>query len=444
MAQYDSIVVKSGIACGIGTDALRADRTALAGLDTTTNALAPGDACQVSAALTLKTASVLSASSVVGIYDGVTGSVVREGMVVAAFKSGVVLADGDTVYLSSDDGKLTNVKPTKDMLHEVGVVVDAATKRVLLQQKPVLALPASPPISIWAGGLSPIRQYRQSDGALLTTCDYNNQALNVLWDGNYIWSSGNGGQTIKVDPFTNLKVGGPWTIGRTGHYFPMAFDGTNYWCPASDTSVTKFDANGNVLITVGSLSNCYCDGVMYDGVGNIWALSGRDGSIAYKISTTSNTVVGSCALAGCQYRGPGYSDKTYLWLSTTGNSGAPDIYLRKIRISDATLVNSWYIRGGWVNAWNVGGVVFDGAYLWVACWDGSWSRLVKMDTSGNVLWTSNSYSVAEAIFFDGTYIWASSSGTYSWRIKASDNSFSTWDSNGWGGVCDCRHVLPWP
>lgn len=138
MAQYDGLVVKSGIPTSLGVDTLRADRVALAGL--TTSGLAAGDAVQISGALTLAKAVNTSVSPIVGIFDGETGSVVRNGAVVATF-SGSCPAAGSAVYLSATAGQLTGTKPTRETLHEVGVVFDAATSKILLQQKPVITLP---------------------------------------------------------------------------------------------------------------------------------------------------------------------------------------------------------------------------------------------------------------------------------------------------------------
>lgn len=154
MAQFDPIAIKSGILTVLGTDSLRADRLAAAGL--TITGPVSGDACQVSGALTLGKAVNTSTSPIVGIYDGESNSVVRKGVVVATMKAGVTLANGDTVWLSSTAGALTNVKPTADMLHEVGVVVHAGDKKVLLQQKPVIALPAGPPISTFVATSDPV------------------------------------------------------------------------------------------------------------------------------------------------------------------------------------------------------------------------------------------------------------------------------------------------
>jgi hypothetical protein len=141
MAQYESFGIKAGILTAFGTDTLRADLTTLGGMTTTT--LVSGDACQVSGAMTVVPAVNTSAGQIVGIYDGVSGSVVRRGVVTASFVAGLTLVAGDAVYLAAVAGRLTNVKPTTGMLHEVGVVVSAAARTIMLQQKPVMVLPAS-------------------------------------------------------------------------------------------------------------------------------------------------------------------------------------------------------------------------------------------------------------------------------------------------------------
>ena len=137
MAQYDGIVIKSGIPTVLGADTLRTDRDAHAGL--TTSGLSSGDVVQVSGALTLAKAVNTLATPIMGIYDGISGSVVREGVVIATF-SGSTPAAGSVVYLSSTAGQLTGTKPTTGYLHEVGVVVDASSSKILLQQKAVIQL----------------------------------------------------------------------------------------------------------------------------------------------------------------------------------------------------------------------------------------------------------------------------------------------------------------
>jgi len=122
--QYDPLVIKSGLAGVLDTDTLRADLIAHAGL--TTTGLTAGDACQVSGNLTLGKAAKTSRPLIFGVYDEVTGSVVREGVVAAGFISGLTIAAGDTAYLSDTAGKLTNVKPTLGAAIKAGVVVDAS------------------------------------------------------------------------------------------------------------------------------------------------------------------------------------------------------------------------------------------------------------------------------------------------------------------------------
>ncbi len=139
MAQYDPTVVKTGIPSAISTDTLRADNVAVAGM--VTGAIASGNACQVSAALTVQAALNTSTSPVIGVYDGTSGSIVRDGVVIANFAAGPTTA-GEAVYLSAVAGQLTNVKPTGEVLHEVGVVAEVATRKVLLRPMPAVQLPA--------------------------------------------------------------------------------------------------------------------------------------------------------------------------------------------------------------------------------------------------------------------------------------------------------------
>ena len=153
MTQYDPTVLKAGVPTVLGAGTLRANNVGGGGL--TTAGLAAGDACQVTSDLTLSKAVTASVSPIIGIYDAIVGSVVRSGAVAAEFVSGLTLVAGDVVYLSDEAGKLTNVKPTADALHEVGVVVDAASSKILLQQKPVIDL-GPPPYTtalLWNSGM---------------------------------------------------------------------------------------------------------------------------------------------------------------------------------------------------------------------------------------------------------------------------------------------------
>jgi len=139
--QYDPIVIKSGVLTTLGVDTLRDDLTAKALL--TTAALATGDVCQMSGDTTLAKAVNTNADPCVGVYNGVTSSIVQEGAVAVTLAAGVVLANGDAVYLAAQPGRVTNVKPTTDMLHELGVVLDAASATIFWQPRPVVVRAAS-------------------------------------------------------------------------------------------------------------------------------------------------------------------------------------------------------------------------------------------------------------------------------------------------------------
>ena len=141
MAQYDPIVIKGGFLTVLGTDTLRDDLTAKALL--TTTALATGDVCQMNGDAVLAKALNTNADPCVGVYNGETSSIVQEGAVAVTLAAGVVLANGDAVYLAAQPGRVTNVKPTTDMLHELGVVLDAASATIFWQPRPVVVRAAS-------------------------------------------------------------------------------------------------------------------------------------------------------------------------------------------------------------------------------------------------------------------------------------------------------------
>jgi hypothetical protein len=412
MAQYDPIAVETGVPTNLRTDTARADGVAVAGL--TTAGLASGDACQVSGALTLQKADCTSTSPIVGIYDGVTGSLVRSGVVVATFKVGPTTA-GEAVYLSNTAGKLTNVKPTMDMLHEVGVVVDAASSRILLQPKPVIVLPVAPPLYLFlAGSGNTIERFRSSDGdrteytwpaALLFS------SFPVFYDGSRVWvghTSYNGIGCIDVPGGTVHDYPGN---GIDNAYY--AFDGTNLWVSCDRNTAPQFykinPATGAVLdsftpdvppVMYGSANLCY------DGAGYLWVACnsyGRTEVFRVKISDhTGLRIFVASAPHGLCVAGAN------VWAGCWS-------HVVKIRISDGFILGTyararasgwgvcydgtriWQVGGGYLQRWleadgtdlgeidlggtNTRSVCFDGTYIWCYGWIGG-NRVVKFTTDG--------------------------------------------------------------
>jgi hypothetical protein len=450
--QYDALVIKSGIPTIIGTDTLRADRVSdkESGWSGTPDS---GNAVQVSGALTLAKAVNTSTSPIVGVYDGISGSVVREGVVVASFAAGPT-TNGETVYLSDSDGKLTNVKPTKDMLHEVGVVVDVASKKILLQQKPVIALPASPPLSIWIANSVAPEQRRPSDFVSLGFCDYDGRSQSVMWDGNYLWSSSTDDpQHInKYDPFTRARVAGEFLIGHPSGVqgFRFCFDGTNYWIVDylhfTQSNVKKFDVNGNVLATVGTGYSDLSD-VIYDGVGNVW-VSGRSKWDIVKISIASNTVVGHYGFSTIIVRGYPCSDGVHIYVPVAGPSSPWPLYLAKIRLSDVALIGNYDCH---LQMWAGidGASCFDGTYVWVVGGDTTNGYLAKMRASDGA-WIANYGPYLQGpnvVSYDGTNLWVSScANNHVWKIRPSDGvTLNEYSSIGYVTAhCNSKHAHPWP
>jgi hypothetical protein len=395
LAQYDPTAVKTGIPTVLGTDTARADRIAAAGL--TTAALATGDACQVSGALTMQKALNTEDSAIVGVYEGTSGSVVREGVVVATMAAGVVLANGDTVYLSATPGALTNVKPTMDMLHEVGVVVDAASSRILLQQKPVIVLPAS--YFVWvSANVAPlgVAKFLTADGSYVTRYASAAQTGGVLWDGARIWASKYAASGIyRINPDGTLID----ELAINSQALQLAFDGTYVWAP-SGGNIVKIDAAGAVVGTYaagGTNFKCIC----YDGVANVWYTSWSDNSIR-KMRCSDGAVVGTYATTIINNTGV-TTDGTYVY--SAGETGGSAGRVCKFLITTGALSGPYATGGGWGY-----GVTYDGAgSVWVA--NTRDSTIGKIDTATGAL--SGPYGLspgawgASGVAFDGTHIWAS-------------------------------------
>jgi len=461
--QYDPLVIKSGLAGVLGTDTLRADVIAHAGL--TTTGLAAGDVVQVTANLTLSKAVNTSTSPIVGVYDGVSGSVVREGVVVATFKGGLTLANGDAVYLSSTAGALTNVKPTADMLHEVGVVVDAASSRVLLQQKPVIALPASPPPYLWtvARGVVPAYgfvQLKVSDGSLVSRAqiglDYGGNEASLLYDGKgNVWGARRLPGTdslIKIDANTGARLGGmdKGTSSSNGT-LQIAFDGTNYWYTNyTGTYLHCIDVNLNpvrdVSITTG------IDSLIYDGVGNIWVWYS---AYLAKIRASDGANLGEINPNKTSPYTFFISDKTNVWVHKyEWNGGGTGVryYLRKILISSMAVTSYGPFSGA------PRGATRDASYLYVLTYRDSYDSdstmyVDKIRLSDGVRETS--YFMGDPfwayhIFFDGTNLWLSPSNSGRFRKMTTNgvvlgNNYPPEDILGdCPGVAFTNIVLPWP
>ena len=447
MAQYDPIAVKTGIPTVFGTDTPRIDLAAVAGL--TTAALASGDACQVSAALTMQKAVNTSTSAIVGVYNGTSGSVVREGVVVATFAAGPTTA-GETVYLSGTAGALTNVKPTKDMLHEVGVVVEVASRKVLLQPKPVIVLPPSPPQSVWLAGYgSYTHQYLTpawTDQGAVSPGD--NLVQVVLWDGNYIWTFTSDAtcNVRKYDPITRALVSGPYLIGGIGGMYSgwshhAAFDGTNYWVANGMfvTSVKKFDAGGTVLATVSVGASV---GYMtYDGAGSL-LVTDRNNTTVKKVNTTTNAVT-SVALAD-PVNGSGVCYGGYYYQPTYRGAYPCPEWMYKINVATMAIEAGWPKSMGFGNYSNSHAIATDGVYLWCAH-DSSVAKNALSDAGLIGMYATGGGVEVQDLCYDGAWVW----GSYPAASKvvkidpATGACVLVAAMSASYGICTTAHVLPW-
>lgn len=397
--QYDPIVIKSGLAGVLGTDTLRADLAAHAGL--TTTGLAAGDVVQVTADLTLSKASNLLTSPIVGVYEGVSGSVVREGIVVATFAVGPT-TNGEAVYLSSTAGQLTNVKPTRNMLHEVGVVVDYVNRKVLLQQKPVIALPLPTP-ELW------VPRTGETDGYIVRFSLISKSQVGLIGGGytingpsgliqadGYIWICASGEhKVIKYNPdgseVGRYAVNSPLSITSGGDYV---------WTGNGDTgNVSKIRISDGAVIgtySLGTPTKSIKD-ICYDPNGYIWTANGNPGYSLSKVSTADGSLVATYAIPSPNGVARGvFFCAGYVWLGTAVDGGGGGASLKQVDPSNGEVVRSW--SGG------IYGLPysfsFDGTtYLWFATYSaseifkvnavipGAWSKW----TSGELGWGATVY-----------------------------------------------------
>jgi hypothetical protein len=439
MTQYDPIAIKSGVLTVLSTDTMRADLES-ATITGVSGSPVSGDACQLSADMTLVQASSTSAQPIAGIYNGT--SLVRDGIVVANFAEGPTTC-GEAVYLSSTAGQLTNAKPTIDMLHEVGVVVDVASSRILLQQKPVIELPEAPPTHIWTAGNGNMIDKHLITGAHVAS--YNpftvgNTAWWVVFDGTRIWTTynTNPGQIAAIHATTGA-ITGPITVGN---YPAITFSGTHIWVNDyfSPYQIYKLDLAGNIVGTYSAGSTWPC-ALCYDGIDSIWIgnYSGdnnirkmrcSDGAITATVAMGADVPVGMC------------STGTNLWVGY-------GTQVKKVRLSDNTLLGTYALGYDWG-----GPPCWDGTRIWQSSERGAvrrWTEATGADL-GAITYGFNYNGGGKTVAFDGTcvQIWHQYGGVGSdygvHRFLASDGSYvGSWGGSGHDGAfLAVTKVLPWP
>ena len=437
MAQYDPIAVKTGVPTVLGADAARADRIAVGGLITASPAA--GDAVQVLAALTVQKASQALTWPVVGIYDGEAGSIVRAGVVVATMAPGVVLTDGDSVYLSPTFGALTNVKPITDVVHEVGVVVDAASRKILFQPKPVVQLPTG---VIWVTNNTQINASQMSAVAgtkIGDTVALAGGAWDCCYDGaNSLWvatSTGNG-NLYKLDATTRaLLLTIPMTAGAPNIPTGVCSDGT-YVYVAVHVSGTgrlyQYRLNGTPgwVATVGDNPYVPC----YDSVNACVWVPCYAANLVYKVRISDGGIIGSYATTA----GPFVTcfDGTRVWVTQRG--GAGNTVRRFTAATGASL--------GDVTVGNdaVAACYGDGYVYVVNRTDGTISKIVA--ATGAVVATYPAVANPYISCYDGTHLWVPSTSLNNvTKVRAADGavigSYATGATA--QSACSTARRLPW-
>jgi hypothetical protein len=430
--QYDPIIVNSGIPTVLGTNTLRSDKTAEAGL--TTTGFSAGDVVQVTSNLTLAKASNQLTTPIVGVYDGVAGSVVREGIVVATFVSGLTLLNGDAVYLSSTAGQLTNVKPLYDCIHEIGVIVDATNKKILLQQKPVIWTPPNP-TTIWVGTATAhvVTQYSLTGAVLGTVTIAGDVPAAVCYDGTNIWILTYSGYVYKVNASTRAILGS-YNTGVSSIYKCTCSPGyvwaTSVLLNPDGKKLVRI-AVSDGTVTVYTPSSYYLGAPVYHSSGYLWVPYTDDYSVygLYKIDPTNGSIVAT------------YGNH-YAAADLTGGCA-----------TDTYVFHASQELGRWVAS--TGSFTYNNNLSWQGspCWDGvnlwvpqGYSQIVnKMSTNlGNLA----AYNVGGNPFhcgYDGTNIWVTcKNDNIVVRLSPAGVVLGTYSLTAPNVVCSTAHVLPWP
>ena len=355
------------------------------------------------------------------------------------------------------------------MLHEVGVVVDAATRRVLLQQKPVIMLPLTPPPTIWLsnGGTSKgFTQLLVSDGSYVQSVqlglDYANGEGGLLFDGTYVWGVRRLKGTdsiVKFHPVTGARLGG---MSKGSSYrnaaLNMAFDGTNYWynerantSDVFDPRIYCIDVNLNPIrnITLGGAA--VADTMIYDGVGNIWVGSSNT---LYKVRASDGAGLGTVALdIDLSINSLSIAtDKVAIWtIKNDWNGGNQRYYIRRTLISDRSLTSYGPFTGQVPNR-NI-------------AWDGTYFYMVRSNPAGTVKYVEKlrvsdvtvvaSYALSNntgyGVHFDGTNLWVQSAGIFGKIVKMTTSGAIIGEYPNVSDVISLTSmwaftniVLPWP
>ncbi|XHR30426.1 MAG: hypothetical protein ACFUZC_07655 [Chthoniobacteraceae bacterium] len=228
--------------------------------------------------------------------------------------------------------------------------------------------------------------YWQNATPALTNFTLPNAPNQICYDGANVWINYST-YLIKVNTFNGSYTSYSVGVSPTA----LCFDGTDLWITNSTNLLRITRSTGAIANTyaIGKSSN----GICFDG-SNLWVTTGDN--YLMKITPSTGAVAASYNIG--YYVSYPMFDGTSVWVTSyVGNR------IFKVRPSDGSILLS--IDGTskqpiWGSPTQL---CFDGTYLWFG--DTMDHRIVKMDTSGNVIATASTGGYTTGICFDGTNIW---------------------------------------
>lgn len=235
---------------------------------------------------------------------------------------------------------------------------------------------------------SSVAKVSPRDGAILATYAVPGDHLGCVIDGSSLWVPDYSGTTVTKVSLKDGSVVGSYAVQSNPQ--GLAFDGTYVWVANLNSgTVTKLKASDGSLVghfNVGGQPWA----LEFDGA-NMWVVNGTS-LLKLAADGTILATVGAGGGTGLAF------DGANMWVMIQGGG------LRKVRVSDATLIGSWN-PGGFLT-----GLAFDGSAIWVSNYTGN-SVMKFRATDGSQIGTFPVGSYPEGVAFDGESIWVMSVGS---------------------------------
>ena len=221
---------------------------------------------------------------------------------------------------------------------------------------------------IWVGnpgiGNGIVTRLRASDGMLMGTVPNVNGGDSLVCDGANVWVANLDEREVRKVNTSSLAVQGPFDAG--GPAAALAFDGVNIWVAnrGLDTLTELRASDGGLVRTVPLGGQTQPQALAFDGA-NIWA-AGAFVLVAHLGGGAQSDA--ETAITWAQKLPDGQTRRNVLSniVSQWGDVDPERAAQFALRASNGELL------GDFTPGVGVGGVAFDGANIWVACFGSNW------------------------------------------------------------------------